>query len=73
MLNAFSGTELPLQNVDQRRRYMSYITHSQAASIVSDIITRRVTPFLDGVGNDPAKFMKVQLAVESLRWPLKIF
>ena len=73
MLNAFSGIELPLQNVEQRRRYMSYITHSQAASIVSDIITRRVTPFLDGVGNDDAKFMKVQLAVESLRWPLKIF
>ena len=44
MLAAYQESEIPLRNVEQRRRYMSYITHSQASITVMEMINRGLSP-----------------------------
>ena len=78
MMSAFIESELPIKDLDQRRRYMSYITHSQAAKKVGDIISQRIHAFTQQKSNDAITEMNyssqvlANLALETLKWPLRV-
>ena len=44
MVDAFTETEVPLKNIDRRRKFMNYVTHSPAALLVSETITQVLDP-----------------------------
>ena len=44
MLDAFKESEAPLRDVEKRRKYMSYVTHSNAALLVTETIYQVVSP-----------------------------
>ena len=77
MLAAYQESEIPLRNVEQRRRYMSYITHSQASITVMEMINRGLSPVTQQLGSFTAVVeqqakMQAQRALETLRWPLRV-